>query len=151
MQLKKPINFCTLCCYQLKLYAIYMITQREGRFFFFKAVFCIIAFITFFQFWKQDRNFLYKLHKYQGCKIVQLQYCSRTWNRVISENVNLARQIHFRMDIKPEAITYNWSLPSHFFFLPFLSSSPLFSFLISALFSSFFHKTIIVQRLRCFQ
>ena len=41
----------------------------ERRETFFKDVFCIIALVTFFQFWKQDRNFLYKLHKYQGCKI----------------------------------------------------------------------------------
>lgn len=40
-----------------------MIAPREG-----KAAFCIIALVTFFQFLKQDRNFLYKLHKYQGCK-----------------------------------------------------------------------------------
>lgn len=40
-----------------------MIASSEG-----KAVFCIIALVTFFQFLKQDRNFLYKLHKYQDFK-----------------------------------------------------------------------------------
>lgn len=119
--------------------------------FFPKAVFCIIASVTFFQFLKQNRNFLHKLHKYHDVKIFSFNIVTGHYVELFlkseSSQANTFGCRYKIWSIKTLLVSswcsYSPPLPNPLFLFSFLHHvcSP----------SPFFHNAVKVQSLCCFQ